>query len=182
MSITSFALQNNYKVKKAMASRLAEELIHVRKQTIRDILSVYDTEEHRLEPVLKINGVQYINDSKAVNINASYFALESMEKPTVWIAGGDNHVNDYHPLLPIVREKVKAIICLGPDNDRIFQTFGNVIDIMIEVHSMEEAVHIAYRLTEKGDAVLLSPGSRSCGLYNDYTECGKHFKQSVRNL
>jgi UDP-N-acetylmuramoylalanine--D-glutamate ligase len=182
MSISAFALENNYRVKKAMASNMLSELIHVRKETIRNSMSVYDHEEHRLEEVLKINGVQYINDSRAENVNAAYFALDSMEMPFVWIAGGINHNNDYDSLMPLVREKVKAIICLGEYNYGLIQTFGNVVDIMIEVHSMEEAVQIAYRLTGKGDAVLLSPAGEAGNMFADYMERGVKFKQAVRNL
>ncbi len=182
MSISTYALENNYKVKKTMASTMLSELMHVRKETIRDCMSVYDHEEHRLEEVLKISGVQYINDSKSENVNATYFALDSMEMPTVWIVGGVNYKNDYDSLMPLVREKVKAIICLGAHNYEVIQTFGNVVDIMIEVHSMEEAVQIAYRLTEKGDAVLLSPAGKAGDMFVDYKERGIKFKQAVRNL
>ncbi len=182
MSISAYALENNYKVKKAMASNMMSELMHVRKQTIRECMSVYDHEEHRLEEVLKISGVQYINDSKAENVNSAYFALDSMAMPTVWIVGGVNHKHDYDSLMPLVREKVKAIICLGENNFEIIQTFGNVVDIMIEVHSMEEAVQIAYRLTKKGDAVLLSPAGEAGDMFSDYKERGLKFKEAVRNL
>ena len=182
MSISSFALKNNYTTKNAMASNMVSELMHVRKQTIRECMSLYDTEEHKLEEVLKINGVLYINDSKAVNVNATYFALESVQTPVVWIVSGDDYANDYDMLMPLVREKVKAVICLGNDNDQIIKTFVNVVDMMIEAESMQEAVRIAYRLAEKNDTVLLSPASEGKDMYADYQERGMEFKEAVRNL
>jgi len=182
MSISTFALQQNYNTKNAMASNMISELLHVRKETIRECLAVCDKEEHRLEEVLKINGVQYINDSKAENVNATYFALESLEIPTVWIVGGIDKGNDYESLLPLVREKVKAIICLGDNNHNIIKTFVNVVDFMIETSNLDEAVKIAYKLAEKGDAVLLSPACESRDLFKNYEDRGIQFKKVVRNL
>jgi UDP-N-acetylmuramoylalanine--D-glutamate ligase len=138
--------------------------------------------EHRLEKVLKIQNVQYINDSKATNVNAAFFALDSMITPTVWIVGGVDKGNDYNELMSMVREKVKAIICLGVDNKKIIDVFGNVVDIMIEVSSMEDAVKMAQRLTEKGDTVLLSPACASFDLFENYEDRGNQFKKAVRNL
>mgnify|MGYP003588386447 FL=1 len=138
--------------------------------------------EHRLEKVLKIQGVQYINDSKATNVNSVFYALDSMTTPTVWIVGGVDKGNDYDELMPLVREKVKAIICLGVDNDKIINSFNNVVDIMVETSSMTEAVEIARRMAEKGDSVLLSPACASFDLFENYEERGKQFKQAVFNL
>jgi len=138
--------------------------------------------EHRLEKVLKINNVKYINDSKATNVNATFYALDSMQAPTVWIVGGVDKGNDYAELLPLVNEKVKAIICLGVANDKIINTFGNIVDMLVETHSMADAVQVAYRLAEKGDNVLLSPACASFDLFENYEDRGRQFKESVRNL
>jgi UDP-N-acetylmuramoylalanine--D-glutamate ligase len=132
--------------------------------------------------VLKINNVMYINDSKATNTNATYYALESMESETVWIVGGVDKGNVYSELLPLVNEKVKAIICLGVDNSKIFEAFGNCVDTIVETNSMKEAVGMAYKLAEKGNAVLLSPACASFDLFENYEDRGRQFKQAVRNL
>ncbi len=138
--------------------------------------------EHRLEKVLKINNVMYVNDSKATNTNATYYALESMETETVWIVGGVDKGNVYSELLPLVNEKVKAIICLGVDNSKIFEAFGNCVDTIVETHSMKEAVGMAYKLAERGNTVLLSPACASFDLFENYEDRGRQFKESVRNL
>jgi UDP-N-acetylmuramoylalanine--D-glutamate ligase len=145
-------------------------------------LSNFQGVEHRLERVLKIQNVQYINDSKATNVNATFFALDSMTTPTVWIVGGVDKGNDYAELMAMVREKVKAIICLGVDNKKIIDAFGNVVDVMVEVSSMSDAVRTAQHLTEKGDTVLLSPACASFDLFENYEDRGRQFKQAVRNL
>jgi UDP-N-acetylmuramoylalanine--D-glutamate ligase len=165
-----------------MASKTLSDLMRVRKETIRDCLTNFESEEHRLEKVLRINGVEYINDSKANNVNATFYALDSMEKETVWIVGDVDKNNDYDLLLPLVNEKVKAIICLGEDNDRLIQTFANVVDFMIETDSMEEAVKIAYKLSEYGDSVLFSPSSATCDECENYQERGERFKLAVKYL
>jgi UDP-N-acetylmuramoylalanine--D-glutamate ligase len=131
---------------------------------------------------LKIQNVQYINDSKATNVNATFFALDSMSTPTVWIVGGVDKGNDYSELMSLVREKVKAIICLGVDNKKIIDAFGNVVDVMVEVTSMSDAVRTAQHLTEKGDTVLLSPACASFDLFENYEDRGRQFKKAVRNL
>lgn len=138
--------------------------------------------EHRLEKVLKINNVQYINDSKATNVNATYYALESMESETVWIVGGVDKGNEYADLLSLVNEKVKAIICLGVNNEPILKAFGNCVDTIVETQSMEDAVRQAYQLAEKGDAVLLSPACASFDLFQNYEDRGRQFKEAVRKL
>ena len=124
----------------------------------------------------------YINDSKATNVNATFYALDSMEAPTVWIVGGVDKGNEYEQLLPLVNEKVKAIICLGVDNDKIINAFGNVVDMMVETESINDAVQVAYRLAERGDAVLLSPACASFDLFENYEDRGRQFKNAVRNL
>ena len=138
--------------------------------------------EHRLEKVLKISGVDYINDSKATNVNATYYALDSVTAPAVWIVGGVDKGNDYFDLMPLVREKVKAIVCLGVDNQKIVQTFSSVIDLIVETAGAEEAVKVAYKIAEKGDTVLLSPACASFDLFENYEDRGNQFKQAVREL
>lgn len=182
MSLASFAIQSNFNVKNAMASSTLSDLMRVRKETIRDCLADFENEEHRMEKVLKIQGVQYINDSKATNVNSTYYALDNMERTTIWIVGGVDQGNDYDMLLPLVNEKVKAIICLGEDNNRLINTFANVVDFMIEAHSMEEAVKIAYKLSEKEEVVLFSPCGASFDAYESYQDRGNRFKETVRNL
>jgi UDP-N-acetylmuramoylalanine--D-glutamate ligase len=182
MPTTNLELTGNHNLKNAMAASTVATLLKIRKETIRQSLESFQGVEHRLEKVLKINNVTYINDSKATNVNATFYALESMETPTVWIVGGVDKGNDYTELLPLVNEKVKAIICLGVDNEKIIKAFGNVVDMMVETESMNDAVQVAYRLTEKGDTVLLSPACASFDLFENYEDRGRQFKNSVRNL
>ncbi len=182
MPITNLQLTGNHNLKNAMAASTVATLLRIRKDTIRQSLESFQGVEHRLEKVLKINNVVYINDSKATNVNATFYALDSMESPTVWIVGGVDKGNEYEELLPLVNEKVKAIICLGVDNDKIIQAFGNVVDIMVETGSMRDAVQVAYRLSEKGDTVLLSPACASFDLFENYEDRGRQFKEAVRNL
>ena len=165
-----------------MAAATVAKLLKIRKNTIRESMESFQGMEHRLEKVLKINNVQYINDSKATNVNATYYALESMEGQTVWILGGVDKGNVYDELLPLVNEKVKAIICLGVDNTKIMNSFGNCVETLIETQSMSEAVKMAYRLSEKGDTVLLSPACASFDLFENYEDRGRQFKEAVRNL
>jgi UDP-N-acetylmuramoylalanine--D-glutamate ligase len=182
MPTTNLELTGNHNLKNAMAASTVATLLKIRKETIRQSMENFQGVEHRLEKVLKINNVTYINDSKATNVNATFYALESMETPTVWIVGGVDKGNDYSELLPLVNEKVKAIICLGVDNEKIINAFGNVVDMMVETESMNDAVQVAYRLTEKGDTVLLSPACASFDLFENYEDRGRQFKNSVRNL
>lgn len=182
MNISTLALKGKHNTKNAMAAAMAASLLNVRKETIRESLEDFEGAEHRLEAVLKINGVQYINDSKATNVNATYYALDSMKHPTVWIVGGVDKGNDYLDLMPLVREKVKAIICLGIDNQKIVQTFNKVVDLIVETAGAEEAVKVAYKIAEKGDTVLLSPACASFDLFENYEDRGNKFKQAVRSL
>lgn len=182
MPTTNLTLEGKHNIKNAMAASTVAHLLKIRKQTIRESLENFQGVEHRLEQVLKINKVQYINDSKATNVNATYFALESMDAPTVWIVGGVDKGNDYRELFPFVNEKVKAIICLGVDNDKLMNTFGNMVDIIIETQFMSEAVKIAYKVAEAGNNVLLSPACASFDLFENYEDRGRQFKDSVRNL
>jgi UDP-N-acetylmuramoylalanine--D-glutamate ligase len=182
MSISTLALKGKHNTKNAMAAAMTASLLKVRKNTIRESLEDFEGAEHRLEAVLKINGVQYINDSKATNVNATFYALDSVKTPTVWIVGGVDKGNDYLELMPLVREKVKAIICLGLDNQKIVQTFNNVVDLIVETAGAEEAVKVAYKIAEKGDTVLLSPACASFDLFENYEDRGNKFKQAVREL
>lgn len=182
MKTNTLALKGNHNTKNAMAAAMAATLLKVRKDTIRESLEDFEGAPHRLEPVLKINGVQYINDSKATNVNATYYALDCMQTPTVWIVGGVDKGNDYLDLMPMVREKVKAIVCLGLDNQKIMQTFYNVVDLIVETAGAEEATKVAYKIAEKGDTVLLSPACASFDLFENYEDRGNKFKQAVREL
>ncbi|WP_281297345.1 UDP-N-acetylmuramoyl-L-alanine--D-glutamate ligase [Flavobacterium limnophilum] len=182
METETMALEGKHNMKNAMAATSVAKLMKIRNATIRESLSNFQGVEHRLEKVLKIQNVQYINDSKATNVNATFFALDSMNTPTVWIVGGVDKGNDYNELMSLVREKVKAIICLGIDNRKIIDVFGNVVDIMVEVNNMEDAVKTAQRLSEKGDTVLLSPACASFDLFENYEDRGNQFKKAVKHL
>lgn len=182
MPTQTLQLQGDHNLKNAMAASTVAKLLNIRKETIRESLSSFRGVEHRLERVLKIQNVWYINDSKATNINSTYYALQSMTSPTVWIVGGTDKGNDYDELFPLVNEKVKAIICLGLDNEKIINTFGNIVPLLIETDSMKAAVQVAYRIAEKGDNVLLSPACASFDLFENYEDRGRQFKEAVRNL
>lgn len=182
METETIALEGKHNMKNAMAATSVAKLMQIRNATIRESLSNFQGVEHRLEKVLKIQNVQYINDSKATNVNASFFALDSVTTPTVWIVGGVDKGNDYNELMSLVNEKVKGIICLGVDNKKIIEAFGNVVDVMVEVDNMPDAVRMAQRMTEKGDTVLLSPACASFDLFENYEDRGKQFKQAVYNL
>ncbi|MDO5979827.1 UDP-N-acetylmuramoyl-L-alanine--D-glutamate ligase [Flavivirga spongiicola] len=182
MPTKSLTLEGKHNIKNAMAASTVSHLLKIRKQTIRESLENFQGVEHRLEQVLKINKVQYINDSKATNVNATYYALESMDTPTVWIVGGEDKGNNYEELFSFVNEKVKAIICLGVDNEKLMKTFGGMVDVIVETQFMSEAVKIAYKMTEAGDSVLLSPACASFDLFQNYEDRGRQFKNAVRNL
>ena len=182
MDISKLAVKGKHNTKNAMASSMAAQLLKARKQVIRESLEDFEGAEHRLEKVLRINGVQYINDSKATNVNATFYALDGIKKPIIWIAGGVDKGNDYSELMSLVREKVKCIICLGTDSSKLIDAFGNVIDLMVETYSMEEAVKVAYKVAERGDAVLLSPACASFDLFKNYEDRGDQFKNAVKNL
>lgn len=182
MSTTDFKVKGKHNQKNAMAASAVAELLKIRKETIRESLESFHGVEHRMEEVLKIQNVLYINDSKGTNINATFYALESMTRPTIWIAGGVDKGNDYTELLPLVNEKVKAIICIGVDNRSIIETFNKCIDPIIEVDSMQEAVQKAYSLSFPRDAVLLSPACSSFDRFEDFEDRGRQFKQAIRSL
>lgn len=182
MPISSLSIKGKHNTKNAMAASMAAQLLKVRKQTIKESLSNFEGAEHRLENVAKIKDVYYVNDSKATNVNATFYALECMDQQTIWIVGGVDKGNDYTDLLPLVREKVKAIVCLGVDNEKIKQTFGNVIEIIVETAGAEEAVKVAHKISERGNTVLLSPACASFDLFDNYEDRGRQFKKAVRNL
>lgn len=178
----NLALGGKHNLKNTMAAALAAKLVGIRKETIRNSVMNFQGAPHRLEKVLKIAHVQYINDSKATNVNATYYALDSVSAPTIWIVGGIDKGNDYRELMPLVREKVKAIVCLGLDNTKIKETFGNVVDLIVETFAMEEAVKVAYKIGERGDTVLLSPACSSFDLFENYEDRGDQFKAAIKNL
>jgi UDP-N-acetylmuramoylalanine--D-glutamate ligase len=182
MMVSTLTLEGKHNLKNTMAAATAAKLVGIRKETIRASIANFHGAPHRLEKVLKIQHVQYINDSKATNVNATYFALDSMSAPTVWIVGGVDKGNDYKELMPLVREKVKAIICLGLDNSKIKDAFGNVVDLMVETFAMEEAVKVAYKIADRGDTVLLSPACASFDLFKNYEDRGNQFKEAIKNL
>jgi len=182
MTTDGLSLKGQHNTKNAMAASTVAKLLNIRKATIRESLEGFTGVEHRLEQVLKINNVQYINDSKATNVNATFYALDSMSAPTVWIVGGVDKGNDYRDLYPLINEKVKAIVCLGVDNEKLMSHFGNMVDIIVETPSMTEAVKIAYKVAERGDSVLLSPACASFDLFENYEDRGRQFKNAVRDL
>lgn len=182
MSINELALQGKHNTYNSMASGLAGKLLGIRKEVIRESLAGFDSIEHRLEPVLQVYGIQFVNDSKATNVNSTWYALESMQTPTIWIAGGVDKGNDYSELFQLVEEKVKALICLGEDNTKLHKEFEGRVDMVIDAADMDEAVRMAYKMGEKGDSVLLSPACASFDLFENYEDRGRQFKAAVRRL
>ena len=182
MTIKELALQGKHNVRNSMASGIVASLMNIRKETIRKCLSDFQAVEHRLEPVLKIHKMNFINDSKATNVNATYYALESMENPTVWIAGGIDKGNDYSELIPVVCEKVRAIVCIGVNNSKIIDFFKEYVPIIVDTQSMKKAVRTAYMLGKKGDNVLLSPACASFDLFENFKDRGKQFKEEIKKL
>lgn len=182
MSIHELALKGKHNTQNSLASGLAGRLLDIRKDVVRESLSDFVNVEHRLEFVAKVHGIEFINDSKATNVNSTWFALESMENPTVWIVGGVDKGNDYSELMELVKEKVKAIICLGKENQKIIDTFAGVVETIVEAGSAMEAVAYGYRLAKKDETVLLSPACASFDLFENYEDRGNQFKQAVRSL
>jgi len=182
MPISTLSLKGKHNTKNAMAATMAAQLLKVRKDSIKESLATFEGAEHRLEAVAKIKDVEYINDSKATNVNATFYAFLCMDKQTIWIVGGVDKGNDYTDLLPLVREKVKAIVCLGLDNEKVKSTFGNVIDMIVETAGAEEAVKVSQKLAERGNVVLLSPACASFDLFDSYEDRGRKFKNAVKSL
>lgn len=182
MSVFDFALKGKHNQYNTMAACVAAATIDIRKEKIREAVMDFQGVEHRLEPVATVRGVLFINDSKATNVNSVWYALESMTRPTVLILGGVDKGNDYELIRELVQEKVKAIVCLGTDNQKIHEAFKELVPAMVDAHSAEEAVQAAFHLADKGDAVLLSPACASFDLFSDFEDRGRQFKQAVRNL
>lgn len=182
MSVYDFALKGKHNQYNTMAAGIAGSMIGIRKEKIRDAIQTFESLEHRMEPVATVRGVEFINDSKATNVNSTWFALESMEKPTILILGGIDKGNDYSSLHDLVKEKVKAIVCLGLDNRKIHEAFQNDVPVMVNTGSAKEAVHAAFHLANKGDVVLLSPACASFDLFRNYEDRGDQFKLAVREL
>ena len=176
MTIQDLALQGRHNIFNSMAAAMAARVFEVKDSVIRQSLIDFENIEHRLEYVLKVHGIDFINDSKATNVNASWYALESMNKDVVWIAGGVDKGNDYHQLVEMAQEKVKAIICLGQNNEKIIGAFKSVVDTIVQASSMQEAVNLSYDLANKGDAVLLSPACASFDLFANYEDRGLSLK------
>ena len=182
MSIHELALKGKHNTQNALAAGIAGRLLEIRKEVVRESLGDFVNAEHRMEFVAKVNGIEFINDSKATNINATWFALESMDKPTIWIVGGVDKGNDYNELTALVKEKVKAIICLGIDNTKIIEAFSGIVDTIVEANSALEAVAFAYQLGSKEEVVLLSPACASFDLFENYEDRGNQFKKAVKLL
>ena len=182
MSIYDFALKGKHNQYNTMAAGIAAATLGLRKDKIREAIESFETLEHRMEPVLTVKGVEFINDSKATNVNSTWYALESMEKPTILILGGVDKGNDYSLLLELVKEKVKAIVCMGLDNRKIHEAFGNDVQLIVNTTTAVEAVQAAFHFAEKGDVVLLSPACASFDLFKNYEDRGRQFKEAVREL
>jgi len=182
MSIYDLALKGKHNTQNSLAAGIASRILEIRSEVVRESLGDFVNVEHRLEFVAKVNGIDFINDSKATNINSTWFALESMEKPTVWIVGGVDKGNDYSELDALVSEKVKAIICLGTDNQKIINAFKGKVETIVEAGSATEAVAYGYQLARKDETVLLSPACASFDLFENYEDRGNQFKQAVRAL
>ena len=182
MSILDLSLQGKHNTYNSMAAGIASMVFEIRDQQLRESLADFKGVEHRLEHFLKVHGIEFVNDSKATNVNSTWYALESINKPIVWIAGGVDKGNDYSMLSELAREKVKAIVCLGKSNEKIHAAFDDVVDNVVDVSSMEEAVKAAYYLARNGDTVLLSPACASFDLFENYEDRGMQFKREVRNL
>ncbi len=181
MIIDDLALTGNHNAYNSMASGICGKIAGIKKDYIRESLSDFAGVEHRLEQVIMVRGAMYINDSKATNVNSTWYALESIDAPIVWIAGGVDKGNDYNQLKKLVQEKVKVIICLGKENQKIHEAFGNIVEC-IDADNMERAVKAAYYFAKKDDNVLLSPACASFDLFKSYEDRGSQFKQQVRNL
>ncbi|MEL7585442.1 MAG: UDP-N-acetylmuramoyl-L-alanine--D-glutamate ligase [Prolixibacteraceae bacterium] len=182
MSIFDFSLQGKHNTYNSMAAALAGTVLNIRNEKIRESLSDFKGVEHRLEYFLKVHGIEFINDSKATNINSTWYALECINKPVVWIAGGVDKGNDYNELMALVKEKVKAIVCLGVDNEKIIKAFTGVVADIVETSDMKDAVRSAYYLAKDNDVVLLSPACASFDLFENYEDRGRQFKKAVREL
>ena len=182
MYLQELALGGKHNVYNSMAAALAAKVMDIDNAAIREGLATFQAVEHRLEKVLSIKDVLYINDSKATNVDAAWYALECQTRPVVWIVGGTDKGNDYSSLVPLAKEKVKAIICMGLDNEKIHAAFGEVVSKMYDVTSAQDAVKTAHKIAASGDVVLLSPCCASFDLFKNYEDRGRQFKDAVRSL
>ena len=182
VSVADLAIKGKHNTYNSMAAGLAASVLHLRKDTIRESLMDFVGVEHRLERFIQVHGIEFINDSKATNVNSTWYALESIIKPVIWIAGGVDKGNDYSELEKLVKNNVKAIICLGVDNNKIHKAFDKIVSTIVDVKSMKEAVQTAYFLGEDGDTVLLSPACASFDLFKNYEDRGWQFKEYVKEL
>ncbi len=182
MSIYDFALKGIHNQYNTMAAGIASATVGIRKEKIREAIQSFEALEHRMEYVLTVRGVEFINDSKATNVNSTWYALESMERPVILILGGVDKGNDYSLIRELVKEKVKAIVCMGVDNRKIHEAFQNDVSLMVNTASAEEAVKAAFHFATKGDVVLLSPACASFDLFKNYEDRGRQFKEAVRDL
>ncbi len=179
MGIEELALQGKHNLYNSMAAGIATRLLDIRKDVVKRCLSDFQGVPHRLEPVASVQGVQFVNDSKATNVNSTWYALESIPKPIIWIVGGIDKGNDYSSLKPLVEEKVKAIICLGKDNEKLHKAFGDIVEYIDDADSAEMAVRKAYAMSISGETVLLSPACASFDLFDNYEDRGIKFKKAV---
>ncbi|NCB98993.1 MAG: UDP-N-acetylmuramoyl-L-alanine--D-glutamate ligase, partial [Bacteroidia bacterium] len=182
MFINELSLQGKHNIYNSMAAAVTGKVLNIRNEVLRQSLTTFQGVEHRLEKVLKVKNVLYINDSKGTNVNSTWYALESMTTPIIWIAGGKDKGNDYRPLFDLVKDKVRAIICLGADNRKLHEVFEGMVDSMYDTSSAEEAVKVAYSIAKPGETVLLSPACASFDLFKNYEERGRLFKEAVKNL
>lgn len=182
IDVEEISLRGKHNIKNTMAASVAARLVNIRNNSLRESLKGFKGAPHRLEEVKVVDGVTYVNDSKATNVNSVFYALDTIKTPIVWIVGGQDKGNDYNSLLPYVHEKVRAIVCLGVDNTPIIQSFYNTIDTLVETRSMDEAVKLAQSFAQEGDTVLLSPACASFDLFKNYEERGDLFKAAVQKL
>jgi len=182
MSIEDFSIKGKHNQYNTMAASLTATVMDIRKEKIRDAVQTFQGLEHRMEPVATIKGVEFINDSKATNVNSTWYALESMEQPTILILGGIDKGNDYSLIRQLVKEKVKAIVCMGVDNRKIHEAFRNDVELIVNTSNARDAVQAAFHFADKGDVVLLSPACASFDLFKNYEDRGVQFKQAVKEL
>lgn len=182
MLISDMSIRGDHNAYNSMASGIVSRIFDIKKEVIRESLTDFKGIPHRLETVAKVRGVEFINDSKATNVNSTWYALESIETPVVWIAGGVDKGNDYSVLVPLVKKKVKAIVCLGKNNLGIHDAFSRYVDMIVNTESAKEAVRMSQYLAEKNDTVLLSPACASFDLFKNYEDRGDQFKSAVREL
>ena len=182
MSVFDFAIKGKHNIYNGMAAGITAVKLNIRKEKVREAMGNFQNSPHRMEHAGLVRGVEFINDSKATNVNSTWFALESMDKPVVLILGGVDKGNDYSILQDLVKAKVKAIVCMGKDNSKIKDAFDKTVPLMVEADSADEAVELSFRIAEKGEVVLLSPACASFDLFKNYEDRGDQFKNAVKKL